>query len=148
MKMTAADQTKEVVELAVGYTKQIVEALTPLAKQAYEIGLLTLRVDAASILIPVLVVLVVSSIVAVLILRKIGAAVELSRLPENSGKGWPNNTFGHYLLADGVPHVIGLIVSLSAATVMTVQVMSVWLWVKLFSPELWLAHQAVEKLLK
>jgi hypothetical protein len=146
--MGAAEQTKEVVELAVGYTKQIVEALTPIAKQAYEIGLLTLQVDAAAILVPTIIALIVAILIAKKAWQKIGAAVETSRLPENKKSGWPENTFSHHLTADGVPHVLAVLVSAIVVCVSALQLLSVWLWVKLFSPELWLAHQAVEKLLK
>jgi hypothetical protein len=127
--MSAAEQTREVVELAVGYTKQIVEALTPIAKQAYDIGLLTLRIDAVSVLIPMSILF----IVAVIATHKY---IKYHQKFEELWESDPAITiFGGFFC------VVSLCVS-------SINVFSTWLWVKAFSPELWLAHQAVERLLK
>jgi hypothetical protein len=39
---------KEGIDTVVGYTKQFVDALTPIAKKAYDVGLVTLQIDAAA----------------------------------------------------------------------------------------------------
>jgi hypothetical protein len=131
--MSAAEQTKEVVELAVGYTKQIVEALTPLAKQAYEIGLVTLQVDAAASLF-------YGFLGCLPAFLTIGACIWVSKT-----RHVPD---GERIEAALCTAGAGSVVSFLAILMVGYQFLSVWLWVKLFSPELWLAHQAVEKLLK
>lgn len=128
--MGAAEQTKEVVELAVGYTKQIVEALTPIAKQAYDVGLLTLRIDAAgelAIAALLLIIVVVGFICAYKRLKMAAASTE-------------DIAFSFMFLT--IP--AGLVLGIGGVW----KLFYIWAWVKLFSPELWLAHQAVEKLLK
>jgi hypothetical protein len=147
MKMSAAQETKEVVELAVGYTKQMVEALTPIAKQAYEIGLVTLQIDAAQVLCYSVLILGLSAAT----LWKIRAiwmqAQAKAALPNNKGDWYTRHPTDH-MVGDGVPHFMIGGFAILASSMAIIKLVSIWAWVKLFSPELWLAHQAVEKLLK
>lgn len=150
--MSAAAETKEVVELVVGYTKQMVDALTPIAKQAYEVGLMTLRIDAASVLIPSAIVFIIASIVWFLVIRNISYAHKYAKNANDGVEGYKKK---YSSLDDGIDDHInpalvipGTIFGTVTFLISGFNLISVWTWVKLFSPELWLAHQAVEKLLK
>ena len=127
--MSAAEQTKEVIELAAGYTKQIVDALTPIAKQGYEIGLLTLQIDAArDLLIGLLFIPVAyfSCKMAIKHYRKSGEVLSF------------DEAFSFFSWGVAAPLTV---------VTFAVYFMDVWTWVKLFNPELWLAHEAVSKIL-
>lgn len=141
------EDAKEIVELAVGYTKQIVEALTPLAKQAYEIGLLTLQIDAAQVLVVSILMVIFGGIVMWKIVQDIKRAIKLAELPENKSR-YSTCSFTDHLFAEGVFHFIGGAIVSFGGVAGLIGMLKIWLWVKLFSPELWLAHQAVEKILK
>jgi hypothetical protein len=132
------EEAKEVVEIAIGYTKQMVDALTPLAKQAYEIGLLTLQIDAVQSILFGLLFLVLAIV--------LGGIAYAGYKQASKGEKYK----GEYLaLEPGSNRMIfGGMVAIACSIPACYTLFSVWLWVKLFSPELWLAHQAVEKILK
>jgi hypothetical protein len=135
--------TKEVMDAAVGYAKEFVEALTPIAQKAYETGLLTLQIDAAQGIVSAIAALVIGALGLRKIIADYRDAKRASKLPENRGS-WVT----YYLPLDGMPHIfIGMACSFGLV-IGACNLLSIWLWVKLFSPDLWLAHQAVEKLLK
>lgn len=111
--------------------KQFIAAATPVAKQAYDIGLLTLQVDAAGNVGLALLFLMVGGPVLYLIIKYL-------RKHED---GYMKD--GTYVLCIG-----GIIISIIFMIISVVNLLNVWLWVKLFRPELWLAHMAIEKLVK
>lgn len=140
-------EVKENLDLVLAYTKQFIDAVTPVAKQAYEIGLLTLRIDAAHSIL-----LNVAGVIAVIfILRLIwtdwNKAKAKAALPENANNMWKNSADDH-MIGMGIPHVAISIIAFVIGFISTLGLLNVWMWTKLFAPELWLAHQAVEKLLK
>jgi hypothetical protein len=122
---------KEGVDLMVNYTKQFVEALTPVAKQAYEIGLKTLQIDAASTLIYAFLSMLLIAFIAYWMVRLIKWAQK-------------EDQFDTMMFGTTFGSVACLLIFIFSGS----RLLSVWLWTKLFAPELWLAHQAVEKLLK
>jgi hypothetical protein len=134
------------LDKAVAYTKQFIDAALPVAKQAYEIGLITLRIDAAQSAVVGLIMLVL----AVLGVRKIRAdhkaAKAIAALPENKDNTWRKDASNH-LPADGFLHVLGALFSCAAGAIALFTLLNVWLWVKLFAPELWLARQAIAKII-
>lgn len=150
--MSAAEATKEVVELTAWYTKQIVEALTPIAKQAYDVGLLTLRIDALATLIPSAIIFLLC---AYILYRVVQHVKDASEYAENANAGHEGFKKRYTYLDDSASDHINVyfIAPASAFGILGlvagfINIINLWLWTKLFSPELWLAHQAVEKLLK
>jgi hypothetical protein len=138
---------KEGIDIAVEYTKQFVETLTPIAKQAYEIGLLTLRIDAAQAIVFAVIFLTVELLILGRIKADFARARTLAALPENAADVWRKDATDH-LIGDGFPHfVIGLL-SIVVACGALLSLANVWLWTKLIAPDLWLAHMAIEKILK
>lgn len=113
---------------ALEVTKNLIDAATPVAKQAYEIGLMTLQVDALASLVPALLVFIASVVLFVYLIKAVLA--------------------DYYLPFEGGPHFFGICVSVISAGITLVWLFDIWLWVKLFKPELWLVHQAIEKLVK
>lgn len=134
------------VQEALDLTKQLIEAATPIVKQAYEIGLLTLRIDAAQDVVCALGLLIFGSLGLWKVIKDVKEAKRTSQLPENIHKSY--NDLDKYLTGGGVFHFFGGFAALAAFGFGVVQTLSLWMWVKLFSPELWLAHQAIEKLTK
>lgn len=139
---------KTEIDKVVEYTKQFIEAATPIAKQAYETGLVTLRIDAAQILIFGF----SAVLVAILLLRwvrsewvKAKAKADAAR-PESQRDVWKRRPSSH-LAADGIPHALAMIAAGFALLIGTSFLLNIWTWAKLFAPELWLAHMAVSKLL-
>ncbi|KAF3997521.1 hypothetical protein [Glaciimonas immobilis] len=136
---------KENIDVVVAYTKQFIDAAAPIAKQGYEIGLMTIRIDALRVLIPSLVVLVF----VLLAFRKIridySAAKILANLPDQrSHMRHPSD----HMAGDGIPYLIVGFVSIVIAFPAVTAILNIWIWAKLFAPQLWLAHQAIEKLIK
>lgn len=134
------------LDKAVEYTKQFIEAATPIAKQAYEIGLLTLRIDAAQGLVTSLLVLVACFFVLRRISADWAAAKVTAALPENR-RSYTNEP-GNYLPMMGIPHCAVGLMAIISGVICAFGLVNIWNWTKLFAPELWLAHQAVEKLVR
>lgn len=134
------------LDKAVTYTKQFIDAATPIAKQAYEIGLVTLRIDAAQEIVLSLSIVVA----AFFFLRKVRgdwmAAAEKAKLPENKRSVFRCET-GDHLPLGGAGHFIFGALALFAGVAGIFGVLNVWTWVKLISPQLWLAHRAIEKII-
>lgn len=128
--MSAAEETKAVLDVAVNYTKQIVDALTPIAKQGYEVGLTTLRIDAVSDLVVAFLLILIFCVGAVSLFKWVEP-----RRGSDEGEG-----------AFVVTLFLGA--SFIAWAFSIWHLFSVWIWVKLFHPDLWLAHMAIEKILK
>lgn len=140
--MQQQEIVKEVIEkggldLVIDYTKKFIDAATPVAKQAYEIGLMTLQIDALATLIPCFLVFV-AWIIGTYYWQK-SLRTSLKREEESS---YPD--LGSVWFAYGMPYFVTTVAALMAIA----NVFSVWLWVKLFKPELWLAHEAIEKLVR
>ncbi|HJV52809.1 MAG TPA: hypothetical protein VJ652_15180 [Noviherbaspirillum sp.] len=160
------------IDKVVDYTKQFIEAATPIAKQAYEIGLLTVRIDAAASLIPSIILTIVCSIIAVRLLSNAlkkksesdswcNEKARDERDRKNAGAPPQNSVYKQIhlieprdwkefcpiVLSPEWHYVAGGICS-GVVLLCIPFIMDVWLWVKLFAPDLWLAHQAIEKLLK
>lgn len=114
------------LDKAVVYTKQFIEAITPIAKQAYEMGLVTLQIDALQTILISFVLL--------------GAGLFGLRRVR---KGWAEKS-------TDLRTVYGLvgIVSSTAVVAGMLKLLNLWIWAKLFYPQLWLAHQAIEKLMR
>lgn len=138
---------KENLDLVLQYTKQFIDAAMPVAQQAYEIGLLTLRIDAAQSIVWALLFLGVALFAGWKIKSDFGAARTKANLPENRETVWKRDTTDH-LPADGFFHFIAGVFAAIAGVVGAIGIVNVWVWVKLFAPQIWLAHQAIEKLVK
>lgn len=133
---------------ATAYVQKFIDAAIPVAKQAYEIGLLTLQIDALSILVPALLGLIVSGIVlwkCKSIWRNAKKLAKENKVRDYWGKLDPAKAAG--LAADGMGLAVTGLAALIVFVVSTVHLCNMWLWVKLFKPELWLAKQAIEAVL-
>lgn len=135
------------LDKAVAYTKQFIEAITPIAKKAYETGLVTLQIDAAQTLFINLLFLVASILVIRKVLQDYAVAKGKAELPEYRDS-YNRCDAGHHLPGDGFLHFLGALVSSLIALISALSLIDVWVWVKLFSPQLWLMHQAVEKIVR
>lgn len=123
-----------VMEKVGGFIGQMIDAATPVAKQAYEIGLMTLQVDAAATLIPAFICMVLICVLGYVVYRVVKWDMKFSKLGD---KGFPS------FIAIVVYGTAFLTLFIGKAS----NLFSVWIWVKLFKPELWLAHVAIEKIL-
>jgi hypothetical protein len=140
-------QAPSELDKAVEYTKQFIDAMTPVAKQAYEIGLFTLQIDAAQALVMAVVIIAV----CVYSLRRVRgdwlAATAKALLPNNQLNYFKSGATDH-LPMDGIPHIVVTMAATIGVIVCTFNLVNVWNWTKLVAPQLWLAHQAIEKLIK
>lgn len=144
----------EMLDKAVEYTKQFIDAAMPVAKQAYEIGLLTLRIDAIQSLVVIFAILITSITLLIVLGRQLNDAVNKARVKDkergdsySSPIKYEETTFSYYLPLDGIVHVGLLIISTIALFPSLIGLFNIWLWVKLFSPDLWLAHIAILKII-
>jgi hypothetical protein len=146
---SATSMAEALTSKALEATKTLIDAATPIAKQAYEIGLTVIRIDALSTL---LFSIVLGASAAWGLIKIIGIFREAMRLAKEYNDG-PDRAYRSRRRADdyltglgvgeGFVGLVMLIVVIGAST----QLLNIWLWVKLFSPELWLARQAVSKVL-
>lgn len=121
---------EQYINAAMAAIQKFIEAATPVAIKAYEIGLMTLQVDAASQLIPALLVCPFMIWLTYRIYK--WDILEKKTAHEISG----------IFTCFGGASCVGLFIW--QATVL----LNIWLWVKLFKPELWLVHAAIEKVMK
>lgn len=134
------------LDKAVAYTKQFIDAAMPVAKQAYEIGLITLRIDAAQSIVFCLLLIVFATLGIKRVRADYRAAKVTAALPENKSDVWKRDATGHMPL-DGFPHIVVSIACSAAGIVAVFNLLNVWMWAKLFAPELWLARQAIAKII-
>ena len=144
--------TNQILTQAQEYLNKFVDAAVPIAKQAYEIGLLTIRIDALQTILWA-VCIAVPSFMLILFLRKSKAksfaqakAVAKDKFNyekesaqiEYATKNWTDySVFGAFEWGlSHVPALLGILLS-------TIMLCNIWLWIKLFKPELWLAKQAI-----
>ena len=144
--------TNQILTQAQAYLGKFIDAAVPVAKQAYEIGLLTIQIDALQTILGA-VLIAVASFVLLRFLRNSKAksfvqakAVAKDKFNyekesvqiEYATKNW--TTYSELVLSNWglshVPSLFGILLS-------TVMLCNIWLWVKLFKPELWLAKQAI-----
>lgn len=138
---------KENLDLVLQYTKQFIDAAMPVAQQAYEIGLLTLRIDAAQSVVWALLGVGVALLVGRKIKADFAAAKAKANLPENKENVWRRDATDH-MPADGFFHILAGIFAAVGGIIGAIGIVNVWTWVKLIAPQIWLAHQAIEKLVK
>lgn len=140
-----------ILDKAVEYTKQFINAATPVVKQAYEIGLVTLQIDAIQALVYCFIGLFIAIGLLIFIIKAIKKASALALLANKDGGKRKNqycaDDYSDYLAGDGVPHVLSGLISLIIGLSGLINVLNVWLWVKLFQPDLWLAHMAIQKII-
>lgn len=130
-------ELKENLDVVIEYTKQFIDTVTPAAKQAYEVGLLTLQIDAVGQLVAALIAWFVVAMVFYVVYR----IYKWDFDPKNDVD--PDQGYTTFLAGCG-----GLLISGVSLLSWGTNLFSVWVWVKLLRPELWLAHQALEKILK
>lgn len=145
--------TATILEQAAAYTEKFVQAAIPVAKKAYEIGLLTLQIDALQTIVPCVLVLILSSVIIWKCIRTYQNAMKLAieKKIKKTTYTYIDNDYdwvkagnipldGAIVCIPGFCALIGMIVSF-------VLMCDVWLWIKLFKPELWLAKQAITAVL-
>lgn len=138
----------EYVNQAMILIQKMIAAATPIAQKAYEIALLTLQIDALSMIVPLMVGVIVCAALLVPCNRAYKKAK--AKADAKTERNFYGNFkhVGDYLPCEGVPMAFGVIGLICVQVAMAIQLLDVWLWVKLFKPELWLAHMAIEKLVK
>lgn len=157
----------EYVNQAMAMMQKVIAAATPIAAKAWEISMLTLQIDALATMVP-FILLIVGSVVAVVLLRRYRAqellkyeqackaleernALKLELAKANGMRYYdPERQPSHreYSSFDGMGLVLTWMAALTPGIIGVAALCNVWLWVKLFQPELWLAHAAIEKLVK
>lgn len=124
----------QLVSQAAAYTEKFINAAIPVAKQAYEIGLLTLQIDA----VQGIVLGMVFAVLSLYLFNKSKMFYKKAR--EIGSERNPDFDMSAGRVITAVFAFISLLISLT-------QLLDVWLWVKLFKPELWLAKQAIAAVL-
>jgi hypothetical protein len=148
--------TPDMMDKIVMMTKNFIEAATPVAKQAYEIGLLTLQIDALSVLLP-MTILWCFGLYLVIKYGKTGTNID-TQIRTHQCKlrdDWKLSGNERYSIEKAIKileneqkfYVLPLLGGGILVLFTSFWVFSTWLWVKLFKPELWLAHMAVEKVM-
>lgn len=118
----------KLMEQAAAYTQKFVDAAMPVAQKAYEIGLLTIQIDA----LQSIVLSIVGFIWCYVFYKLVKTSIRNNWAPEIA-----------------VPmYVLGGLVTIGSTASSVVTFFNIWLWVALFKPELWLAKQAIEKVLE
>lgn len=119
--------TGEILSQVAAYTQKFVDAAIPVAKQAYEIGLLTIRIDALQVLILAFVLSALFSILIWKFYTKVRPNISSS---------------------DRTPLTVCAFLVYTCVMIWPIlQVLNIWLWVQLLKPELWLAKQAITAVL-
>jgi len=126
---------------------KMVEVMTPIAKQAYETGLLVIRIDGLATLVPAVLTLLFSTY----LIRKFYVSYKQYRdmataHNAESPSRWEKD-FTHYAPVSGMFIIFGGALSAIAAGISIITLLNVWLWVQVFIPQLWLAHEAMLTLL-
>ncbi len=142
----------DIVDKVVGLTQKFIEAAMPIAKQAYEVGLTTVRVDALSLLIPSF----LGVLLSVWLFRKFRKELvaDVERYKVEYAAFTKRNNSSYYDKPPEKPDTDSSIVfwfyvmTWIPALLAMFNLLNVWLWVKLLDPQLWLAHIAVERILK
>lgn len=129
--------TADLVSKAAEYTEKFVQAALPVAKKAYEIGLLTLRIDGIQ-----------SIITSVLFLIIGGLGAYYARYSWKYATQYSNEHPGE---EDNPLYVWSVVVYIAAAITLSTalyHLIDVWVWIKMIQPDLWLAHAAIQKALE
>lgn len=143
------------------YVNKVYEAALPIAKKAWEIGLLTLQVDAAGVFLFSFSMIGISLFIHFRLSRFIEECQakadkyngDVQEFIKNAGtryyidlkpKTWLE--FQHVFDSAGV--LLTRIVIWIPAVFGVWPMLNIWNWAKLFVPELWLAHAAIEKLMR
>lgn len=146
-------ETEDLISKAAEYTEKFVNAAVPVAKKAYEIGLLTIQIDAIQTIIGCLLAIIVSFFLFRLVRNvKKEAVVKFKAYAEKyknddlamRNKDWTNFAPGW----DGGCLFLVTFLSLIPGVTGIIRMCDIWLWVKLSHPDLWLAWQAIEKVLE
>lgn len=128
----------EYVNTAIVMIQKLIAVATPIAKQAYEISLLTLQIDAGSTLFRAVTTVIIGCFLLYIAYR----IAKWDLLNNEDEKVGPQGMATTFL---GGPIGIGGLILICVNAAMLLEV---WLWVKLFKPELWLVHMAIEKIVK
>lgn len=132
-----------ILEKAAAYTQKFVDAAIPVAKQAYEIGLMTLQIDAAGDFVIAIVLCIISYTLFRLLFAhkaRCQAAADLA----NEKRGYVYRSWDDFSGFDNFGLGLCVMLSLIPAVVSLIVWLNIWLYVKLFKPELWLAKQAID----
>jgi len=141
--------TGEILSQVAAYTQKFVDAAIPVAKQAYEIGLLTLRIDALQTIIPSLLVMIFSIVIFCKCKKTYKNAMAIAKEKKIMSR-WEDSydwAKAGCIPLDGGAVGIPWIFSLAGIVVPLILLCNIWLWVQLFKPELWLAKQAITAVL-
>jgi hypothetical protein len=121
------------LDKAVALTKEFVAAATPIAKQAYELGLVTIQITAIQ-----------SLLVGVMWLILCGVCIHYGRKFWQSAADVPPHEdkdglqiISVFTYAAGVGTGVGFLI----------QFFNIWTWVALFRPDIWLVHAAIQKVM-
>lgn len=128
----------EYVNATMAMIQKLIAVATPVAKQAYEISLLTLQIDAGAALFKALLFVLFGFFTLCFSYR----AIQWDLLKNEKEEVVPQGMVAVFL--GGSAGIVGI----ACICVNISTLLSIWLWVKLFRPELWLVHMAIEKLVK
>ena len=132
--------TSEVLAKAAEYTEKFIDAAVPVVKQAFDVALLTVKIDALSYIAKILFIFIVA-ISIIWFVRSRYKSEWYANLQDESYRHFDKEDYG--VLAT----VITTIASI-CAVITIAKLWDVWLWVKLLHPDLWLAHEAILKALE
>jgi hypothetical protein len=144
-------EVKDNMDAIIAYTKQFIDASSPALKHAYDVGLTTLQIDAAQSVLVIFVGFVLFglcfwySVSTFLSARKALTAKVAAGSNRNVLKDeevWDSMPTG------GVMQSLILLFGFLCGAAAFVFVLDIWMWVKLFNPQLWLVHHAIDVLLK
>lgn len=116
------------------YTNKVIESLTPIAQKAYETGLTVIRIDALQAIISLILLLFICIPLSIYLFKKIRTERDKSIFQQSD-----------LVMCGGS---IALVFSFVISVVSAIGLCNIWIWIKLFQPELWLAKTLLEKVLR
>lgn len=125
----------EYVNAAMDMLSKFITAATPAVQKAYEVSLLVLQLDALGQIIGFMVGGILATYLVWMTGKRLAAATAAAR--GLYGEDGPAVGWG-----------CGFLAALAGLSVCIINLLNIWLWVKLFRPELWLVHMAIDKLVK
>lgn len=138
----------EYVNAAMVMIQKLIAVATPVAKQAYEISLLTLQIDTIQDVLTLLTGVIIGAILLGTLRRYVNTSKAEAAAHNIANTSYRQREWLYYTPLDMPGYVCIWLLCAIPSIIGLLGMLNIWLWVKLFRPELWLVHMAIEKLVK